>query len=225
MNISRKGNNTSLLGEAIFRVKNIFMNPKIGIYKTAFAENCESVTPPNGASAYVNLSSQLPILVKSDSTAKPSKSNSTGDDKGDEYKSSLESGLIYEREFVISSYLYSLNPADRLEKVYSLITPIHPGVEFMRYLTGEDKKPISYGIEDTILKLETQPGGIPLFSRRQQIVSARGLVQRTLNRKISREFVTQNVEIFPLRNILFISQDGGPAGADISGNAKVRVVV
>jgi hypothetical protein len=125
-------------------------------------------------------------------------------------------------QLVISSYLYSLHPADRLDKVYSLITPIDPGVEFLEVHGVTPLSPISFGSVTDLAEISASlgtPTGAPAA------ISLSPKLSRSFDRQIARKYATQNVEIFPLRNVLLISEDGGPAAADIQGNSAVEVTL
>jgi len=125
---------------------------------------------------------------------------------------------------VTTNYLYSLNRADRLEKAYTLITPLHAGVEFVRTDTPMADKTVTFGTESVKYGLGTS-SGIPVGSTLGSMVSISPSIEKSIQRNILKHYVLRNAEIFPMRNVLMISQDGGPADADIAGSAEVAVAI
>lgn len=125
---------------------------------------------------------------------------------------------------VMSSYLYSLLPADRLDKVYALITPIDTGVEFVSLeKTVFDAEMADFGKYTTQRSLSFS--ALPLGILLGQGINVTPSANSTLDKSPTRRYVTQNVEIFPLRNVLLMSKDGGPAKADIAGNDTVTLTL
>jgi hypothetical protein len=125
---------------------------------------------------------------------------------------------------VISNYLYSLNRADRLEKAYTLVTPLHAGVEFVKTDSPIVDKTVTFGTESVKYGLSTS-SGIPVGSSFGSTVSISPSIEKSIQRNILKRYVLRNAEIFPMRNVLMISQDGGPADADIAGSAEIAATI
>jgi len=144
--------------------------------------------------------------------------------KPDTTQASDAFGAVQRVQIVISSYLYSNQPADRIDKVYALITPIDPGVEFLSVdQVAVNTQLIDFG--KRTVQNEFDFSALPLGKSQGQLTTLTPKFTRNLERNIKRQFTNQNVEIFPLRNVLLVSEDGGPAEADIRGNKSVTVTL
>lgn len=176
-------------------------------------------TPPKTAAA-----SKTPQKKPSVAPSKPNPSTDQTPADKPQATTILPADIIRRSQIVISSYLYSNHPADRLDKVYAIITPLDPGVEF---LSIDEVKVQIQDIDFGLLKSQSNVdfSAIPFASLLQQTLTVTPKFQQQLERKLQRRYSIQNVEIFPLRNVLLVSEDGGPAQADISGNKSVTVTV
>lgn len=125
---------------------------------------------------------------------------------------------------VISSFLYSNHPADRLDKVYAAIMPIDPGVTFenLGKLTPVQTV-VKFGQVTTTANPTFSP--IPLGSLSGQPISVTPGFSRSWQREINRQYATQNAEIWSGKDILMISEDGGPEQADLSGSRSVTATI
>lgn len=132
--------------------------------------------------------------------------------------------LTQDINLVTSNYLYSLNRADRLEKAYTLVIPLHAGVEFVKIDSPMADKTVTFGTESVKSGLSTT-SGIPVGSSLGSTVSISPSIEKSIQRNILKHYVLRNAEIFPMRNVLMISQDGGPADADIAGSAEVAATI
>lgn len=228
----------SLLYLSVARLNALFAG-KRGIYHNLFKDPYEQ----NSAEGNLHCSDddpydeeQVAISAFSTEPESPAPSSDSGQkttpsDKGSGKSAAKDSGaydidatLELQTKIVISSYLYSIHPADRLDKVYTLITPLEPGVEFISVdKTEASSKPVDFGTQANTSGLTGS--AIPFGMSYAQLLSATPNFTQSFSRNIRRQFATQNVEIFPLRNILLVSEDGGPAEADLSGNKSVTATI
>ena len=153
--------------------------------------------------------------------AAPSGGSSTASTGGDPY-ANFDAQLSQQVTLIISSYLYTVEPADRLSQVFTLILPLHEGVKFQSVPGSRIVNLLSVGSMTTQNQLQltlSTPSTAPVNAQAQPTFS------RQLQEAIAKQYTTQNVEIFALRNILFISQNAGPGAADISGNSMTSVTM
>jgi len=132
--------------------------------------------------------------------------------------------LIQNFQLVVTAYLFSLSPADRLEKIHTIITPIDRGVEFVTAQAAAIVTPIKFGTQTDTGSLAITTSGIPIGGGPGSL-AVNPSISRAIARDIKRQFTTQNVQINPLRSMLFVDEDGGPAEADVSGNKVYDVTI
>ncbi len=138
--------------------------------------------------------------------------------------SSNDSDLTKKITLVLSTYIRSLQPADRLEKIYALFTPINPEVEFVSMTQAKTEADlVDFGQQTNTNDVSLS--ALPIARMMNQLVTVTPTASSSYQKKINRQYITQSTEIFPLRNELLISEDGGPSQADISGNATVSVTI
>src|SRR5882724_8183922 len=207
----------SLLRLAYNRINGIFAGSR-GIYHNLFKDHYSPKVQPdgNGCSKDDETDDQVAISAFSTPIVAASASVATV---------GMDATLELPSKIVRSYYLYSIHPADRLDKVYALITPLEPGVEFIS-ADGIDVKTqsIKYGTIQTNNGLNSS--AIPYGTAFGQLLTATpSTISQNVSRDINRQFATQNTEIFPLRNVLLVSEDGGPSAADLSGNKSVTVTI
>jgi hypothetical protein len=125
-------------------------------------------------------------------------------------------------QIIVSSYLYSINTADRLEKVYTLIVPLQGGVEFVKIESPHEKSLVNLGEKTTDVKLGATAGLPPIMST---TLSLSPSLENSLKQTIQKQYIIRDAEIFPLKNVLMISQDGGPANSGIGGSVEINTTV
>lgn len=139
----------------------------------------------------------------------------------------LDSNLLQKSEdkysitpvkLIVSSYLYSLNPADRLEKVYTLIVPFDNTTKFVEVGDVQFLN-VPFGSEKDVIGLSSTD--FTVGTSKDKPIQLTPSFTRTLERNIAKKYAILNAEIFPLGNVMLISQDGGPANAEIRGNVAV----
>lgn len=131
-------------------------------------------------------------------------------------------------QLTISSALYSLTPADRLEKVYTyLILPYgNARILALNHLETERGR-VEFGTLVTAAQITGQAGiaGIPIpQAGGTGTASISPSYIRQLTRVIAKEFARRNFEVSPDRDLILITQDG-EAGADISGNVLATITL
>ncbi len=134
----------------------------------------------------------------------------------------LSSQLSQQVTLIISSYLYPPAPADRLYQVQTLIVPIDKDVTFQSVPGTRTTALLSAGTLTSTNELDLSlgsPATAPVST------SATPKFTQSFAEAIAKQYTTQNVEIFPNRNMLFISQNAGPGAADISGNTITSVTL
>ena len=161
--------------------------------------------------------------TKAKTGPKKKKQASTGyHSEGLNSEGNYETQLSTRVQLVISAYLYTLQPADRLNQVYTLITPLSPGVDFVGIPGPRATSLIAAGKVTSLQELAATvgpPAGQPVP------VTIQPKLSRSLEEQIARQYTTQNVVVFPLRNVLLVSEDAGPGEADISGNTVTNVTL
>jgi hypothetical protein len=125
-------------------------------------------------------------------------------------------------QIIVSSYLYSISPPDRLEKIYTLIVPLQGGVEFVKIEPPDKKSLVNFGDQTTTAKLGAT---VRLPSIMSTTLSLSPSLENSLKRTIQRQYIIRDAEIFPLKNVLMISQDGGPANSGIGGSVEINTTV
>ncbi len=124
--------------------------------------------------------------------------------------------FLQKTELVISSYLYTTEPADRLLKAYMLVSPLSPGVRLVEEPGQRAVQLIQVGTATTAGQVGMTagtPSGFPAA------LTVSPQLSRTIAEQVAKQYTTTNVEIFPLHNVLFLSEDAGPGAASIDGNA------
>jgi len=213
------GTQKAFLDTALVRVNEIFVN---GMFPFLFSESFEVKDLANPSdnlkfcSKYKNRSDLLAFVSLHSKMTEDKQCPKCDDKKGD----------LKQIKLVVSSYLYSLSPADRLEKVYTLIVPFDKEVKF----TATDSvkfENIKFGKEIDTLHLSSS--AIPIAEFKGVPIQLTPSFTHNVERELSKKYAILNAEIFPLGNILLISQDGGPAAAEIRGNvivdAKIKLPI
>lgn len=161
-----------------------------------------------------------PALTAPTPTASPSPGGGPAS-TGDPY-ANFDTQLSQQVTLIISAYLYTIEPADRLSHVFTLIEPLSEGVTFQSVPGTRTVNLLSVGSVTTQNQLQftlSTPSTAPVNAQAQPAFS------RQLQEAIAKQYTTQNVEIYPLRNILFVSQNAGPGSADITGNTITSVTM
>ncbi len=130
--------------------------------------------------------------------------------------------LLQKFQLVISSYLYTTEPADRLFKSYVLVSPLSPGVSFVETPGERTTQLVQVGTATTGEQVGLSagtPAGFPAA------LTLSPQLSRTIAEQVARQYTTTNVEIFPLHNILLISEEAGPGAASIDGNAVTDITL
>ncbi len=137
-------------------------------------------------------------------------------------KSESPSELSVTSTININSRLHTLEPADRIEQVVSLIAPVPDGVDILGLSDPFEKTLVQFGTEDTEVGTSLE---LPLGVNEGNLFKATPSVSRKISRKLARQFATKNVQVSELRNVLLVFLDGGPQGADIAGQATTGINV
>ena len=151
----------------------------------------------------------------------PAGGASAANSGGDTY-ANFDAQLSQQVTLIISSYLYTVEPADRLSQVFTLVLPLDERVKFQSVPGSRVVNLLSVGSTTAQNQLQLTlgtPSTSPVNAQVQPTFS------RQLQEAIAKQYTTQNVEIFALRNILFISQNAGPGSADISGNTMTSMTM